>query len=84
MYNVKYSLENIPTPSREVYCKRLMEKIIDIKRMRWKAFFFDNSDDERSEAEKITYGTRSKKCTPTIKDPKPFEEELLQILIKVK
>ena len=41
----KYSMKNIPIPSRNSYLKKLIEKTESIiKPTRWKAFFFENSE----------------------------------------
>ena len=40
-----YSLKNIPITSKYNYLKQLTEKVENfIKRIRWKAYFFDKSD----------------------------------------
>ena len=41
--NLGYSLKNIPIPSKTNYLKSIMDKVENvIKRIRWKAPFFDN------------------------------------------
>ena len=41
------SMKNIPISSKNAYLKRLIEKVENvIKRMRWKAFFFERNEDE--------------------------------------
>ena len=47
-FNRKYyshSMRNIPLPSEKLYKTMLIEKVIEllIKRMRWKAFLYENS-----------------------------------------
>ena len=45
----KYSMKNIPIPPRNSYLKKLIEKTESvIKRMRWKAFFFEKNDNKQS------------------------------------
>ena len=41
--NFSYSMKNIPVPSKKLYLKILIDKVeILVKRMRWKALFFEN------------------------------------------
>jgi hypothetical protein len=43
-FRFDYSLKNIPIPSQDAYLKNLIEKVKSvIKRMRWKAHFFDKN-----------------------------------------
>ena len=43
--NFNYSLKNIPIPSNNLYLKTLIDKVSSlIRRMRWKAYFFDNPE----------------------------------------
>ena len=54
-----YSLENIPIPSKANYLKSMMDKIENfIKRIRWKAHFFDNPM-IRNSNNYTNYGLRS-------------------------
>ena len=40
---IKYSLKNIPIPSKESYQLNLIDKIESlVKRMRWRAFYYLN------------------------------------------
>ena len=44
-FNLQYSLKNIPIPNKATYEKSIISKTESfLKRMRWKAFFFDNKD----------------------------------------
>ena len=44
--NFSYSLNNIPIPSKNVNLKNMIFKLESfIKRIRWKAFFYEKSDD---------------------------------------
>ena len=48
--NFKYSLKNVPVPGKKAYCKLLIEKVeAVIKRMRWKAFYYEKSIKESAE-----------------------------------
>ena len=45
--NFGYSLKNIPIPRKESYMKALIDKTHKfLRRMRWKAHFFDNASTE--------------------------------------
>ena len=80
--NLEYSLKNIPIPSKRNYKLKLMEKTeMLIKRMRWKAIFFDEKDKNRP---KETYGLKSFKTPSQVKDLLPFENDLLNLVKNVK
>ena len=73
-----YSLKNIPIPSINNYKKHLIESVEDvIKRMLWKATFFNSNREEINN--KNTFGLKSKKCPPPIKEMEHFESELLDM-----
>ena len=58
-----YSTKNIPVPSEKDYSKKLIEKTEQLwKRMRWKAPFYLNPQNEHKTKE--TYGFNSK-TTPS-------------------
>ena len=80
----KYSMKNIPIPSKSEYMKKLiaqMEKVV--KNMRWKALFFLKEDENYKETvEKIEchgkeekYGFKSVKKPFAIKEMEDFEKE---------
>ena len=82
--NFGYSLKNIPVPSKANYLKSLVEKIESlIIRMRWKALFFSNDDNDSIKELKETYGFRSKKTPPQHELLKAFEEDLIDLIRKV-
>ena len=76
----------------------LLNKIeIFIKKLRWKALYFDNgSKDDDSLPEnndgpmdaaafsENTYGLKTTKCPPPVKDLADFEKDLLDIMTKIK
>ena len=48
--NSNYSLKNIPSPSNDTYRKNLIQKEESfIKRIRWKAFFFERQCKDNDE-----------------------------------
>ena len=87
-----YSMKNIPIPSKNAYLKRLIEKVENvIKRMRWKAFFFERNEDEDQDElndeqnnQDHKYGFRSRKCPPQIEVMEKFEDDLLEMVKNIK
>ena len=69
--NFTYSLKNIPLPSKDAYKKKLIEKTESVvKRMRWKALFFDQKSNANNETTPTNenesgYKLKSRKCPPT-------------------
>ena len=87
-------MKNIPIPPKTAYLKKLIEKVENvIKRMRWKAFFFEQDgeqDGENHEEQGIdqdennNYGFKSRKCLPQIEDMEKFEDELSDMVRNIK
>ena len=83
--NLGYSVKNIPTPSERTYKKQLVESIeAVIKRMRWKAIFFDPEQDATTriteETQEIeTYGLKTARCPAKVNSMKKFEADLIHI-----
>ena len=77
-----YSYKNIPIPSERSYLLQLTDKIeLVIKRMRWKAFFYNQ---EENEVIPETYGLKTLNCPPKIKDMNDFENDLTDLPKKIK
>lgn len=85
-FNLGYSVNNIPLPTERQYKIQLIEKIeAVIKRMRWKAHYFDTQ--EKGGKENILFDTRglkSDKCPAPKKELKDFEKDLFDLVKKVK
>ena len=82
-FNISYSTKNIPLPSRSDYLQQLIEKTEQfLRRIRWKAHFFLNRDTTSSSKE--TYGFKSTKNPPPIKELKDFENNMLKMIQSVK
>ena len=84
--NLGYSTKNIPFPSEKNYKAKLIEQIESfIKRIRWKAIFFDTKD-QRDGNEEIpnNFGLKSSKCPPQVRELIPFENDLIQLAKDVK
>ena len=77
-FNLRYSMKNIPVPSRHEYKKMLVAKTESlIKRMRWKVMAFDG---KLQPSGKNTFGFRS----PLYPEPSPdlatFEKDLMSMI----
>ena len=78
--NLGYSSKNIPIPSRSAYLKMLMEKVESfIKRMRWKAYFFDNKEPS-NENKHENFGFRSSYTPPVNPHLTEFENDLYELI----
>ena len=76
--NFSYSLKNIPVPSQKSDQLQLIDKIeCIIKRMRWKAHFFENNANNTSNTMvKERYGFKSKHYLDECKELETFEKDL--------
>ena len=82
--NFNYSIKNIPIPDERTYKIILVEKIEAVlKRMRWKALFFNRKDDD-NKTEIQTYGLKSDNCPAQVKELSAFEDDLIQLVKKIK
>ena len=84
--NFGYSLKNIPTPDEKSYKLRLLEKIEISKKMRWKAVFFINNNKKATDDYKqgFSYGLKSGRSPPQVKDLIQFEDDLVRIVKELK
>ena len=76
-------MKNIPIPPRNTFLKKLIEKTESvIKRMRWKAFFYEKSskEDTPNDDRNNKFGFKSRKCPPQNEDLAPFETDLLNMI----
>ena len=81
-FNYMHSLKNIPTPTNAMYSKQLIAKTEEfIQRLRWKAFFFLNPNDDH--APKTTYGFKTTKTAPHAKELHDFESDLYEMINNV-
>ena len=81
--NFGYSLKNIPIPSKDSYLKCLMEKVESlIKRMRWKAYFYETNQSANQDDEILNdnFGLKSEKCPPANKHLTQFEDGLYDMV----
>ena len=79
-----YSLKNIPIPDKNSYLKSLLSKVTDfIFRMRWKAIFYDNPEDNnRIHVE--TYGFKTEKTPQIVPALTAFENDLHEMVQNIK
>ena len=84
-FNLGYSLKNIPYPPIRNFIKDLTSRTIDfVRRLRWKAFFFER-DSNQDQAERVeTFGFKSKNSPPKNELLNAFEEDLFSMIRKVK
>ena len=82
--NFGYCTNNMPRATGRQYKLKLVEKIETvIKRIRWKAFYFEQSYSHNN-SKNIYCGLRSDKTPPPMKLLELFEKDLLKIVEKIK
>ena len=82
--NINYSLKNIPCPNKKSYIKSLICKTEDfLKRLRWKAYFFDKKDEIEKNERKNNYGFKTPHTPPSNKDISKFEADLIDLIGKI-
>ena len=78
-----YSMKNIPIPTKRTYMNCFIEKVESfIRRMRWKAYFFNNNNKNESEIEE-NFGFPSIRCPPIDEHLTSFEQALYQIIQEI-
>ena len=83
-YDLGYSLKNIPIPSKRNYLKSLMEKVESlIKRMRWKAYFFDKDSNDSDDNQNLNFGFKSNVSSPANALLTEFENDLYEMIQQV-
>ena len=79
--NIDYSLKNIPIPSNQSFLKCMIEKIESlIRRMRWKAHFFDSNNTENNSSLNFNFGFKSDKTPPQKEHLNAFENDLYDMV----
>ena len=86
LFNINYSMKNMPTPSHQSYKLLLIDKIESvIKRMHWKGYFLmENKAATLEEPHKETYGFKSKHHPRQSKYLEAFEKDSLNIANSLK
>ena len=78
-----YSLKNIPIPSKASYLTNMTDKVENfIKRIRWKAHFFDNPM-MRDNNNYTNYGLRSNISPPQNPELTSFENDIYDMARKI-
>ena len=76
-----YSMKNIPIPSKNAYLKNLIFKLESfIKRIRWKAYFFENSNEINETTTTTIFGFKSVKTPPKNEHLSAFENDLYDLV----
>lgn len=94
-HNFNYSMKNIPIPDNTSYKLLLIEKVESfIKRIRWKAFFFLNNDEQKTNDAstdsdtqkdiKNNFGFKTKNTPPQCTELEQFEDDLLNLTKNIK
>ena len=79
--NFGYSTKNIPVARPKEYLRCLIDKTESfLRRMRWKAFHFMNPTEPTT---KETFGFKTTKSPPMIKDLDAFEDKMLALIQNV-
>ena len=82
-----YSTKSIPIPPRNSHLiESYLEKVESvIKRMSWKAFFFDrNKQDNNDATNNDNFGFKSRKCPSQSSELDKFEADLLDMVHNIK
>ena len=76
-----YSMKNIPIPSKNAYLKNLIFKLESfIKRIRWKAYLFENSNEINETTTATNFGFKSVKAPPKNEHLNAFENDLYDLV----
>jgi len=82
-FNIKHSTKNIPCAKQDAYKEALIQKSQHlIRRMRWKAKFFEEEDQVAAE-EHETYGFKTTRTPKPIQHLQAFEEDLFKMVQSV-
>ena len=91
--NSGYSMKIILSHSKSSYLYKLIDKVEKVlKRMRWKALFFDrgqansntNVNNHAQHQHINTFSLKTRKCPSQIQDMKEFEKDILAMIESVK
>jgi len=76
--DIEYSTKKHPAGIQNAYLQALIAKTESlIQRMRWRAFFFLNSTNDTT---KESYGSKSKRSPPHVKELNEFEDCMLDMI----
>ena len=82
-FEIKHSIKNIPNAKNEEYKEKLIEKTQHlVRRMRWKAKFFEDENNVATE-EHDNYGFKTTRLPKPVDNLKAFEEDLINMVKNV-
>ena len=82
-FNFQHSLKNIPIPPTHSYMKQFIGKTEDfVSRLRWASYFYLNPN--TGVTQKQTYGFKTAKTAPQVKELNAFEDDLYQLMSEIK
>ena len=80
-----YSSKNIPIPSKSSYLKVMINKLESfVKRLRWRAFFFERGSTDTDASISDNYGFKSEKTPPQNDGLSAFETDLYHMVKNIK
>ena len=83
--NLGYSAKNIPIPTKNSYLKAMITKIESfVKRLQWKAFFYDRDDDCANADTTKNYRFKSERTPPQHDGLLAFETDLYRLAKNIK
>ena len=75
-----YSLKNLPIPSKSTYIKSFINNLENfIRRLRWRAHFFDREEKENSRPASNTFGFKTELAPPQHHSLNAFENDLYKM-----
>ena len=82
-FELNFAPKTIPVPPKSSFMKHLLFQTENfLRRLRWKAFFFDNPDGRLGKKE--TFGFITSASAPPMKDLQNFESDLYDVLANIK
>lgn len=82
-FELNFAPKTIPVPPESSFMKQLLFQTENfLRRLRWKAFFFDNPDTRMGKKE--TFGFTTSASPPAMKDLQNFESDLYDVLANIK
>ena len=75
-----YSLKTILLPDQKTYMKDMMEMVEKfIKRVRWKAYFFENHGNDENEGTDTNFGFKTDETSPQNENLDASEDDLYNL-----
>ena len=84
-FQLHYSEKNIPGPPQDSFLKCLISKTGNfINRIRWKAFFFDQTDETSRDEVQNKFGFKTENSPPSNTALSNFESDLYDLISQIK